>query len=244
MSSKEWFADWFDTDYYHLLYKQRDNSEAAIFIKNLVHHLTLEKDSPVLDLACGKGRHSITLNQLGFDVLGVDLSANSITEAKKMENDTLHFQVQDMRYPIPNKQFGAVFNLFTSFGYFDSIDENTRVIKAIHQMLIPEGTLVIDFMNAKRIIAQLVAHEQKDTENITFNISRRYDGTHIFKDIQFTDQGKDFHFTERVQALFQNDFIQLLSTNGFRIITTFGDFSLNTFDEIQSDRLIIVAKKN
>jgi 2-polyprenyl-3-methyl-5-hydroxy-6-metoxy-1,4-benzoquinol methylase len=47
------------------------------------HYLNLPEKAKVLDLACGKGRHSIYLNQLGFDVLGADLSENSILEAQK-----------------------------------------------------------------------------------------------------------------------------------------------------------------
>jgi cyclopropane fatty-acyl-phospholipid synthase-like methyltransferase len=65
MNSKEWFADWFDTSYYHTLYKSRNDDEAAKFISNLLTFLELEKDSKVLDLACGKGLQSVTLNQYG-----------------------------------------------------------------------------------------------------------------------------------------------------------------------------------
>jgi len=75
---KEWFEDWFDTNYYHVLYQNRNEEEARRFIHNLIDHLGIPKGVKVLDLACGKGRHSITLNDLGYDVLGEDLSPNSI----------------------------------------------------------------------------------------------------------------------------------------------------------------------
>jgi 2-polyprenyl-3-methyl-5-hydroxy-6-metoxy-1,4-benzoquinol methylase len=52
---------------------------------NLTHYFNLPEKAKVLDLACGKGRHSIYLNQLGFDVIGADLSENSIAEANKNE---------------------------------------------------------------------------------------------------------------------------------------------------------------
>ncbi len=55
----EWFASWFDTSYYHILYKHRDDSEAQEFIRNLVSFLNIKKENRLLDLACGKGRHSI-----------------------------------------------------------------------------------------------------------------------------------------------------------------------------------------
>jgi 2-polyprenyl-3-methyl-5-hydroxy-6-metoxy-1,4-benzoquinol methylase len=244
MESKEWFAEWFDTTYYHTLYKNRNDEEAAEFIRNLITILDLEKDSYVLDLACGKGRHSVTLNKLGFEVLGVDLSSNSIQLAQEYTNNSLHFAVHDMReILLEEKKFKAVFNLFTSFGYFDSIAENQKIIQSVHEMIDEKGYFVIDFMNATKVIEHLVEKENKIVDGITFDLERKYDGQHIFKDIRFEDDGQIFHFTERVQALKEADFIQLLTANKFDIIRTFGDFSLNKFDEKTSDRLIIIAKK-
>jgi cyclopropane fatty-acyl-phospholipid synthase-like methyltransferase len=244
MVSKEWFEEWFDTTYYHTLYKNRNDEEAAEFIRNLITFLDLEKDSNVLDLACGKGRHSVTLNELGFEVLGVDLSSNSIQLAKEHTNNSLHFAVHDMREILhEEKKFKVVFNLFTSFGYFDSITENQKIIQSVYEMLDDKGYFVIDFMNATKVIEHLVEKENKIVDGITFDLERKYDGQHIFKDIRFEDEGQNFHFTERVQALKEADFIQLLTANKFDIIRTFGDFSLNKFDEKTSDRLIIIAKK-
>ena len=81
-----WFEDWFNTPYYHILYKDRDYKEAENFISNLTKELKLPTDSSIIDLACGKGRHSVFLNQLGFEVLGVDLSEESILHNKQFEN--------------------------------------------------------------------------------------------------------------------------------------------------------------
>jgi len=243
MGKNDWFASWFDTNYYHLLYKNRNDDEARLLIEHLVSHLDLAPNSKALDLACGKGRHSITLNELGFDVLGVDLSPNSIQEAKKFENETLHFDVCDMRDSFTKNSFDAVFNLFTSFGYFDSKSDNEKVIVAMHEMLKDDGILVIDFMNSRRVIDSLVESETKVVEPIEFKITRNYDGDHIFKHIKFEDEGVEHSYTERVQALMLNDFEALLTENGFNILSTFGDFDLNGFQEDTSDRLILVAEK-
>ena len=238
----EWFADWFDTPYYHTLYKNRDFTEAEGFIRRLVAGLNLPKGAQVLDLACGKGRHSVTLSTCGFDVLGVDLSANSIAEAKKNESEGLRFAVHDMREVIPNECFHAIFNLFTSFGYFDSLEENNRVMHSIREMLGAEGILVIDFMNSTRIVSELVERETKEVDGIHFQIERRYDGTHIFKDIRFEADGKKHAYLERVQALQLADFVALLEGVNFEILRTFGDFELNAYDEDSSERLIIIAQ--
>lgn len=242
-SSTDWFETWFDTTYYHTLYKHRDDKEAEKFISNLLEYLKLPNGSKCLDLACGKGRHSLFLNKKGLNVTGLDLSVNSIESAKSLENDTLRFDVHDMREVYKDEKFDAIFNLFTSFGYFDSNVDNLKVLNSIHRMLKDSGVLVIDFMNAKKTIANLVASEVKEIDEITFKLKRSFDGQHIHKNIRFTDKNKDFSFNERVQALTKEDFERLLEESGFNIETTFGDFNLNSFDELKSNRLIIIAKK-
>ncbi|TNF49007.1 MAG: class I SAM-dependent methyltransferase [Bacteroidetes bacterium] len=243
MNKTEWFKDWFDTEYYHLLYANRNDEEAEVFISNLCDHLKIKSGSDVLDLACGKGRHSRTLNKLGFKVTGADLSGNSIKEAILEGPSEIHYVVHDMREVIPQATFDVIFNLFTSFGYFDGLSDNARVIQSISTMLEKDGLLVIDFMNARKVIDHLVKEEVKNAGHIDFNISRRYDGKHIFKDIKFNDDDCEYHYTERVQALFKNDFEQLLDAEGLTIIHTFGNFDLEPFNEENSDRLIIIAKK-
>ena len=72
--TQQWYASWFDTPFYHILYKDRDHSEAQLFMDNLTNYLNIPEQGEILDLACGKGRHSMYLNSLGYDVTGVDLS--------------------------------------------------------------------------------------------------------------------------------------------------------------------------
>jgi SAM-dependent methyltransferase len=175
-----WFASWFDSPYYHILYKDRDEEEAQLLMDNIVHYLNLPEDSKILDLACGKGRHSIYLNQLGFDVTGADLSTNSIAEAKKSENKTLHFREHDMRLPFED-QFDAIFNLFTSFGYFENEQDNLTTLKAIKESLTEYGFAVIDFMNVHQVIANLVPEEVKTVDGIAFHIKRYIKDHYIYK---------------------------------------------------------------
>lgn len=244
MDEKAWFASWFDTDYYHLLYKDRDLEEAKSFVGNLCSDLRLPKGATVLDLACGKGRHSRTLHSLGYQVTGADLSQNSITAAQECAEEGLEFIVHDMREVIPNKTFDAVFNIFTSFGYFDRSEENEKVIRSVRTMLKEGGLFVIDFMNSEKVIRTLLPEMNISKEGIDFRITKHFDGSHILKEIRFEDKGKSFHFTERVQALREEDFRSLLNGNGFEILRTFGDFDLNPFNALESDRLILIAKKS
>lgn len=238
-----WFETWFDTNYYHILYANRDEKEAEIFVKNLIDFLKPDKNyAHILDLACGKGRHSINMNKLGYKVTGVDLSENSISLAKPFENESLNFAVQDMRHPLSQK-FTHIFNLFTSFGYFDTIQENQMVMQAVNQMTNSGGVLVIDYLNAEKVVQNLVPHEQKNIDNIVFNITKKTDANHVFKYIHVVDGDKNFKFMERVQLLRLDDFKQLLDTINFEILETFGNFKLEPFDQNQSDRLIIIARK-
>lgn len=241
---KEWFETWFDTHYYHLLYCERDHEEAKAFIHALADEIHLPKGVKVLDLACGKGRHAVTLHDLGLNVMGVDLSSSSIEEAKKKAGPGLDFMVHDMRDPIQNEEYFAVFNLFTSFGYFDSLEENLKVLRSVHTMLEEGGYFVLDFMNSSKVVNDLVPKETKVIEGITFDIERNYNQSHITKCIRFNDKGEEFYFQERVQALTPSDFYTLLKTTNFKVLNTFGDHKLNAFNEKTSDRFIIVAQKN
>lgn len=239
---ENWFATWFDSPYYHLLYKNRDQSEAATFIENLIVFLKPEKGEKALDLACGKGRHSLELSTYGLDVLGVDLSPNSIEHALQFKGENLNFRVHDMRKPL-GQSFDLIFNLFTSFGYFDDWNDNQKVINAMHDSLTPKGKLVIDFMNAKKVIANLVSSEKKTIEGITFNITREVVEGFIIKHIKFEDKGHQYHFQERVAALTLKDFKTFLKDK-FKLEAVFGNYQLEDFDAKESDRLILVAEKN
>ena len=236
-----WFASWFDTPYYHILYKDRDHAEAQHFMDNLTHYLNLPEEAKILDLACGKGRHSLYLNQLGYDVTGADLSENSIAAASEFANEKLHFKVHDMREPFEEK-FDAVFNLFTSFGYFESDDDNLTTLKAIKESLTEYGFAVIDFMNVNYVINNLVPEEVKTVEGIDFHIKRYVKDNHIFKEIDFEDNGQKFHFTEKVKALTLDDFEQMMEEAGIFLLDVFGDYKLRKFYKNESERLIMIFK--
>jgi len=239
--SENWYASWFDTPYYHILYKDRNYREAQIFMDNLTHYLNLPEKAKVLDLACGKGRHSIYLNQLGYDVIGADLSENSIAEANKNANDTLHFVVHDKREPYEDK-FDAIFNLFTSFGYFESEEDNLQTLIAIKESLSEYGFAVIDFMNVHTVLENLIPEETKEVDGITFHIKRYHKDHFIIKEIDFEADGEKFHFEEKVKAYTLEDFQRMMNEAGIYLLDTFGDYKLKKFHKNTSERLIMIFK--
>ena len=237
--TEAWYASWFNTPYYHVLYKDRDHREAALFMNTLTSYLNLKEGDTILDLACGRGRHSKYLSRNGFDVTGVDLSEESIAYAKQFENPQLHFEVHDMCLPYPQK-FDAVFNLFTSYGYFEHDIDNLRTIQAIKDELKPNGFGVIDFLNVKLAIKNLVPTETKKVENILFHIEKFVKNDFIFKNIRFKDGDEEFFFTERVKALTLDDFKAFFHQAEVELKDVFGDYHLNAFDENTSERLILI----
>lgn len=241
ITSQNWYRSWFNTPYYHILYKDRGYEEAQEFMQNLTSFLKLKKGSSILDLACGKGRHSVFLNKLGYNVTGVDLSVNSIAFAKQYEKEGLNFEVHDMCLPM-NRKFDAVFNLFTSFGYFENENDNLRTIKAIKEDLNEDGAGVIDFMNVEKVISDLVPENSKTIKGIEFRMKRYVKNGFIVKEINFEDEGEDFHFTEKVKALTLADFKKYFEEAGIELINCFGDYHLNKFDPKNSERLILVFK--
>jgi SAM-dependent methyltransferase len=235
----DWYASWFDTPYYHILYKDRGTIEAGSFMERLTNFLQLEQNDSILDLACGKGRHAISLSKKGFDVTGVDLSSSSIEFAKQFESKHLKFRVHDMCEPYPEK-FDAVFNLFTSFGYFENEHDNLRTIKAIKQELKTNGHGVIDFMNSAYVIKNIVPSEVKEIEGIKFKIKRYVAEGYINKEIKFQHKDTKYSFIERVKAITLEDFIEYLQKAGLTLNHCFGDYHLSTFNEETSERLILI----
>ncbi|MCK0131764.1 class I SAM-dependent methyltransferase [Flavobacteriaceae bacterium F08102] len=239
VSVDPWFIEWFDSPYYHILYDHRDHREAEFFMKNLVAYLQLKKGEKILDLPCGKGRHALYLNKLGYDVIGADLSENSIRYAKQFENEQLKFEQHDMREPFTTK-FKAIFNLFTSFGYFDSQQENIAVLKNLKNGLEPNGYLVIDFMNVNYVQKHLVQRETIVKKGIHFNISRTLNNDFILKRISFNIGEKAFNYTEKVAFLPYNRLKQMVKAANLSIKNCFGDYDLSPFNENDSQRLILI----
>ncbi|WGD34319.1 class I SAM-dependent methyltransferase [Olleya sp. YS] len=239
--TKQWYASWFDTPFYHILYKDRDHAEAERFMFSLTEYLNIPEQGKILDLACGKGRHAIYLNSIGYDVIGADLSENSIQHAKQFENDTLHFKVHNMCKPF-GETFDAVFNLFTSFGYFDDEANNLATIKAIKANLNNTGFGVIDFMNTEYVIENLVPEDIKSVNGIDFLQQRRVENGYIIKDISFTFEGENYQFQERVRAFSLKDFEGLFKQADVYLLDVFGDYKLSKFHNKTSERLIMIFK--
>ncbi len=246
MQTQEWFSNWFNSRYYHLLYNNRDESEAIAFIQKIINFLRPEPNSKMLDVACGKGRHSKALNEMGFDVTGIDLSFESINEAKQNENEKLHFCIHDMRLPFYVNYFDIAFNLFTSFGYFKTQREHNNAIRSITQSIKHNGVFVIDYLNTHFEENFFCSLGEKEIDNLKFVITKWQTDNHFYKQIQVADDinGLPRHLsTERVAKFSLGDFNEMLSLQNMQIQNVFGDYNLSDYNIHTSPRMIIIARK-
>jgi SAM-dependent methyltransferase len=240
MEHSAWFATWFNSPFYHTLYKHRNDTEAKIFMSNLAEYLHIPAKAKILDAACGKGRHSAFLSSNGFEVIGFDLAPESIAEARKNFADLPHleFFVHDIRQTFKSNYFDYVFNLFTSFGYFETDEENVRTIQALAGSLHQQGTLVIDFFNVHKVMQTLPCQEQKTIDDIDFKIEKSLQGRIIVKDIYFEHQAKPYHFQERVMAITEDDFKSYFEQCKLSVQACLGNYHLEPFDPHTSERMI------
>lgn len=241
-----WFKEWFNTPYYHILYKDRDFQEAEIFIAKLTEFLQLPKDSKVIDLACGKGRHSVYLNKLGYNVLGLDLSDESILHNKQFENETLKFAVHDMRdeiFPeLISEKVDAVMNLFTSFGYFEEEKEDQQVFDSVKNSLKENGIFVLDFLNEKFVKNTLVPETVQQKSGIDFHIKKRIEDGHVIKDIIFEHDNQPHHYYEKVKLHTQEEILNLANSKGFTLKKVLGNYHLEDFEAESSPRCIFILE--
>ena len=243
MQNVEWYVDWFNSPYYHLLYNHRNYDEANKFMQKLCNFMGLKPHARIWDLACGKGRHAISLNKMGYDVTGTDLATNSIEEAKQSENKTLEFEVHDMREPYRKNYFDAVFNLFTSIGYFKEESDNFLVFQHVADALKPGGEFVVDFFNAQKVRSTYNPAYTEHREKLDFTIEKRIEDHKIIKRIGFSEKGKDYFFEESVALLDRENFEAFAKKAGLKIIAEFGNYNLEPFDKQRSDRLILLFQK-
>lgn len=111
--------------------------------------LRLSPEDKILDICCGQGRHSLELTRRGVqNVEGLDRSHYLIQKARakaKKEGLNVKFREGDARkLPYPPDAFDAVMILGNSFGYFETIQDDMRVLKENFRVLKPWGKVLID----------------------------------------------------------------------------------------------------
>ncbi len=245
MPLKDWYKEWFNSPFYHKLYFERDENEARQFMDRLIDHFQPPQNSLMLDLACGRGRHSKYLASKGFDVTGIDISPESIKYAQQFENNHLHFFQHDMRLPSWINYFDYVFNFFTSFGYFPTQREHDDAIRTMAQCIKKGGKILIDYLNVHYVEERLVHNEFKNVAGTEYEIHRWHDDDFFYKRIIVKDVllENPVEYTEKVAKFSLGDFTEMLSFQNLQVKEVFGDYQLNGYNINGTPRMIIIAGK-
>lgn len=254
--SNAWFKKWFNSQLYLDLYKHRDETDAKKIVSLITRTISLGKNTNVLDLACGNGRHSILFAKKGFNVLGIDLSPYLIKQAKNMLDSDyskfskkLRFEIRDMREISHKSEFDLIVNLFSSFGYFDKDSENIKVITGISKALNKGGYFFFDFLNKDYLINNLVPYDIKVRNQYAIIQVREISSGFVKKDIIFVKNNPNAkyplinNFYEKIKLYSLEDFRKIFNKSGLSIIKVFGNYEGEKYNHKKSERLIILAQK-
>ena len=245
---KKWYESAFERSYLER-YPHRNQQEADEDVRKIVALIHPPRHLPLLDLGCGPGRHLLALHRAGFQWLtGIDLSQDLLNVARQRMTDagagTTELLRSDMR-DIPHREhFATVLSLFTSFGYFDSDEENARVLAAAHAALLPAGVLLIDTLNRAWVVSKLVPSEERVEGDSLVHISRAItpDGRRVEKETHVLRAATEAVYTESVRMYSASELQATLQQLGFARIDVYGSLDGTAHAE-NSPRLIVVARK-
>lgn len=244
-SSEPWFNSWFESPWYIRLYRHRTEEEAREAI-DIVHHATgIAHGSRILDLCCGYGRHAMALAQDGFTVVGLDNSQYLIERARELyPHERVSYVVGDMRGPYPGAPFDVIVNFFTSFGYFDTHEENAGVFHTMFQALKPGGCMILDYLNAEVTRRTLVPETLSLVDGATVVQERRIEEPFVKKTITISNPcSHEQQFREQVWLYSAHELCAMAVDAGFVVDHLFGSYDATPFDSTSSPRCIVIAHR-
>lgn len=237
--TKPWYEEWFDENYLDV-YRHRNRDEARQQVQLVMETLVPERGASILDLGCGEGRYTILFKNKGFRIIGLDLSETLVVVGKK-NYPHLDLVVGDMRY-IPGR-FDIILSLFTSFGYFDTDEENAGVIHSIFHSLNDNGVVWLDFLNPYRVEKNLVPLSDVELEDGIHVTEKRYiEEGRIVKDIFFYKGSEGKCYRESVRLFTREQLERMFDKAGLKIIRVFGNYSGHAWSR-ESERTILVGIK-
>ncbi len=243
-------ADWFDDDALWAAARQAmfpaRSFEAAPAEVAAVFELCGRRPRPaldVLDLPCGAGRHTEPLARAGHRVVAVDRTASYLDELRRKGLDGVEIVQADMREFLRPGAFDLAINLFTSFGFFDDIEDDRRVLRNFRACLRDGGHLVIDVMGREVLARIFRPRRWQELADGTLLLShnriadawRWMEGTW-----RYVRDGevREFEFGHRVWG--SVDLHDALIGAGFSHVELFGGFDGRDYDH-EAKRLIAVA---
>ncbi len=240
---KDWFKDWFASEFYLKVYSHRNDIDAKNLINLITQNIPLSENSYILDAACGNGRHAKQFAELGHKVIGFDLSLNLLKIAQYHSVNNLNFFCADIRNMYLKREFDLILNLFTSFGYFDTDDENSLFVKYASNHITQNGYFVLDYLNPIYVKDNLVTNSHKVVNNYNIEENRIIKNKRVEKEIIISSDDDLHRFYESVRLYSYNEIVNIFSRYGFRVLKTFGNYLGDKYIEKTSERMIFIFKK-
>jgi 2-polyprenyl-3-methyl-5-hydroxy-6-metoxy-1,4-benzoquinol methylase len=244
--NKEWFKDWFASEEYLDVYSHRNAEDTDNLIKLILSEIEIIENANVLDAACGAGRHSVKLAEIGYNVTGFDLSETLLNIAIKVAADrklNINFVRADLRTFFTDVKFDLVVNLFTSFGYFHTDEENFAFASNAFKMLNKNGFYILDYLNKNYLEENLVGTTEKIFEDKQILERRSISGGRVIKKITINKENENSEFIESVKLYSYDELLSNFESIGYRKINVFGDYHGKEFQKESSERCIIIFQK-
>lgn len=234
----------------HLVAKKLSLDERTMYeVSGVVRLLKAVQSESILDVPCGYGRHSIELAKRGFSVHGIDINAVHLNAASKQANSAnlkIQFTKQCMLDLSLNDQYDAVINMFYSFGFFDTDEENMQVLRNFKQALKPGGRFLMHTdVNIPRIAAGTYKTDEARhlPSGDMLHIQDRYNATtkriegvwRIEKDRSITEKAYS------VRVYDEDEFKAMCLQAGFSSCVSYGDWHGNPYHTTDSEEIIFVA---
>lgn len=242
-------SHWFDqafSESYLTLYQHRSDEQAEAEVEWIVDNLMANKESRVLDLCCGNGRHCRAFARRGIQSIGLDRSLELLASACAQSGSNESYLCGDMRAVPLQRPFGLITNLFTSFGYFADESDDLQTLREVRRLLSPtDGRLVLDFLNASLVRRTLVPEDTKeiDGNRIVQRRTLSSDGTRVVKFVEFeSTSGERRQWEESVRLHDEGSLRSLAHDAGLSVVDLLGGLDGCLFQE-NSPRLVLVLEK-
>lgn len=241
-SSTPWYQKAFQ-EHYLQVYAHRSLAQAWEEVQTFLPFIPpLDAQTPVLDLCCGAGRHLQAIQAYGtFPLFGLDLSWALLREAQQIVPSIPVIQGDMRQLPFLPETFQAIFQFFTSFGYF-SDSENADFLRQIANLLKPQGFYVLDYLNPIQVRATLIPYSTTVKNAYTLQETRTIRENRVEKEVTLSFPEQQIQYQESVRLYLKEELEILFHQAGFTDLQFFGNFRGERY-ESQSPRLIILARK-
>lgn len=255
-----WFARWFGEDYKRL-YPHRDAAQAAGQVGALLETAGVRECASragsalrVLDVGCGGGRHLAALRAASVrtaegavrhvQAVGIDLSPVLLRDARATHADhpACVARADMRRLPFPDAGFDLVASFFTSFGYFDTPEEDAAALSGFRRVLRPDGLLFLDLPNRAHVVDGLVPEESFERDGRRVHVTRTLEGDCVVKRIELHDAAGSGKYFERVRLYTFEALAPVLARLGLVVETVFGDERGGAHDPATSPRMSLLLR--